>query len=185
VVADGIAKQLRGTWSRRNSRLHCVELNAEMLHGCQVEFRNGYSLWPECDVQALQWLLDFIQRSGERGALRKVALCDEDQNIVGWYIYYVKRGAVGEVVQIGGASKLSRDVLVHLFHDAQEQGVIALHGVADFKRIADFSDEGCIFTCRGGWTLAYARQRELIEVLESGNGLLSRLDGEWCLNPGG
>jgi hypothetical protein len=47
------------------------------------------------------------------------------------------------------------------------------------------SCEGCIFTCRGGWTLAYARQRELIEVLESGNGLLSRLDGEWCLNPGG
>ncbi len=185
VFADSMMSRFVDPAGSSKSRLHGAEMNTETLHQCQAEFRSGYSLWPESDVQQLEWLLNFIERSGERGQLRKVVVRDENQKAVGWYIYFVKRGAVGEVLQIGGDSKFSRDVLVHLFHDARLQGLIALHGVADFKKMADFSDEGCFFTCRGGWALVHASRPELIEVLKSGNGLLSRLDGEWCLNPGG
>ena len=109
---------------------------------------------------------------------------DEANKAVGWYIYYAKRDAVGEVVQIGGLPQFSKDVIGHLLQDALEQGVIALHGLADSQRVADFSDQGCFFTCRGGWALAYSNQPELLEILQHGKGFLSRLDGEWCLNPG-
>ena len=65
---------------------------------------------------------------------------DDNQKIVGWYLYYVKPGAVAEVVQIGGEQKLTKDILDHLFYDAWKHGAIALHGVVDIRRMADFSD---------------------------------------------
>jgi len=53
-----------------------------------------------------------------RGDLRKVVLRDDRQKIIGWYIYYVKPGAVGEVVQIGGERQFTKDIPDHLFYDA-------------------------------------------------------------------
>jgi hypothetical protein len=50
--------------------------------------------------------------------------------------------------------------------------------------MADFSDKNCFFTCRGGWTLSKSRNPDLLELLNRGEGLLSRLDGEWCMDPG-
>jgi hypothetical protein len=184
MVVDAVATRFVCPIREPKSKLHGTELDVETLLQCSIEARKGYSLWPESDAHLLEWLLGFMKRSRERGLLRKVAVRNDRQNIVGWYIYYVKRGGVGEVVQVGGGREFFKDVLLHLFRDAEQHGVIALHGLADFRTMADFSDEGCFFTCRGGWTLARSREREPMEALESGNGLLSRLDGEWCLNPG-
>jgi hypothetical protein len=185
TLADSMAARLSGSPFRQTkSRLHGAELDVETLLQCIVEFRNGYSVWPEYDVHSLQWLLSFMERRPTRGDLRKVVVRDDSQKILGWYIYYVKPGAVGEVVQIGGDPKLTKDILDHLFYDAWEHGIIALHGVVDSRRMADFSDQGCFFTCRGGWTLATSRKPELIKLLERGEGFLSRLDGEWSMDPG-
>src|SRR5215472_4157981 len=101
-----------------------------------------------------------------------------------WAEYDVKPGSVGEVVQVGGDKKYTKDVLDHLFFDAWKQGVIGLHGVVDRRRMADFSDRGSIFTCRGGWNVAFSRNPKLLNVFECGKAFLTRLDGEWCLDPG-
>lgn len=184
-LADKMAARLAVNPFRPvQSRLKSTELDAETLLHCMVEFRKGYTLWPEYDLPSLQWLLGFMERRGTHGTLRKVAVRDENQNTVGWYIYYVKRGGVGEVVQMGGDLKLTKDILEHLFQDALEQGAIALHGVVDLRRVADFSDKGCVFTCRGGWTVANSTNEEILQTLERGDAFLSRLDGEWCLDPG-
>jgi hypothetical protein len=149
-----------------------------------ADFRKGYSLWPEYDLSSLRWLLGFMEGRPARGSLRRVLLRDDAKNIVGWYIYCVKPGAVGQVVQIGGDSKATKDILDHLFGDAFERGVVGLHGVVDSRRTADFSDKGCFFTCRRGWTVANSRKPEIMRSLERGDAFLSRLDGEWCLDPG-
>jgi hypothetical protein len=182
-LADSLAAKLR-PFRRTKSRFQGTELDVETLLQCFAEFRKGYCLWPEYDVRSLQWLLSFMQRRPARGSLRKLLLRDESGKIVGWYIYYVKPGAIGEVVQVGGDPFLTTDILNHLFVDAHQRGVIALHGTVDYLRMLDFSEMGCIFTCRGGWTMARSRNPELIELLERGSAFLSRLDGEWCLDPG-
>lgn len=164
--------------------LQSSELTSETLYQCLVEFRNGQVLRPEYDAASLQWLMDFMERNYKRGALRGLLLRDDAGKIAGWYIYYAKRGAVGEVVQVGGTREAFQNVLAHLFLHARANGVVALHGQVDFERIADYSDAGCFFSCRGGWVLAYSRRPELIKVLQSGRVSLTRLDGEWCLNPG-
>jgi hypothetical protein len=183
-LADSVVVRLVSQFRQTKSALHGADLDEETLLQCLSQFRNGYSLWPEYDADSLQWLLDFMKRRPTRGTLRKVVVRDAGQRIVGWYIYYVKPGAVGEVVQIGGDPKFTKEVLGHLFYDAWEHGVIGLHGVVDSRRMADFSDQGCFFTCRGGWTVTASRKPELHRLLERGEGLLSRLDGEWALDPG-
>lgn len=182
-VIDSLAGKSLSHARQRKSRLHGGELSVEALLQCLAEFRSGYSLWPEYNAELLTWLLSFMERNRKHGNLRRVLLRDETQKIVGWYIYYAKPGAVGEVVQIGGAPESFKDVIAHLLQDAREQGVIGLHGLAHSKTMADFSDENCFFTCRGGWSLAHSRRPELIDILQRGSSFLSRMDGEWCLHP--
>ena len=185
VVADNMAARLSGGLFRQTkSHLRGTELDVETLLHCLVEFRKGYSLWPEYDGLSLKWLLNFMEQIPTRGELRKIVVRDHSQKIMGWYIYYMKSAGVGEVVQIGCDVKHTKVILDHLFYDAWEHGVIALLGVVDSRRMADFSDKNCYFTCRGGWALAYSRNPELVKVLERGDAFLSRLDGEWCLDPG-
>src|ERR1700676_1561937 len=184
-LADAIAARLAISPFRQGKPcLHGAELDLETLLKCLVEFRKGYSLWPEYDLPSLQWLVSFMERRPARGALRKVVVRDDNQKIVGWYLYYVKPGAVAEVVQIGGEQKLTKDILDHLFYDAWKHGAIALHGVVDIRRMADFSDKGCFFSWRGGWTIARSGKPEVLEAMERGGASLSRLDGEWALDIG-
>ena len=160
------------------------DLSLETLLYSFAEYHKKYTLWPQYDAESLRWLLEFMGRNKKRGTLRGFGLRDESRQIVGWYLYYARPGAIGEAVQVWGKPHLYKAVLEHLFQDAREQGVIALHGLAEYRRIADLSDQGCFFTCRGGWTLAHSRRAELLDILQRGDAFLSRLDGEWCLNPG-
>jgi hypothetical protein len=185
-VVDSMAARVSSSPFRQaEPPLHAAELNVETLLNCLAEFRSGYSLWPEYDLHSLNWLLSFMNRRQVRGTLRMIVLRDDRQKILGWYIYYLKPGAVGEVVQIGGDRQFTKKILDHLFYDAWNHGMIAVRGVVHCRLMDDFSDKKCIFTCRGGWTLAYSRKPELLELLNRGDAFLSRLDGEWCLGLGG
>lgn len=182
---DAIASRLPvSPFHQKAPGLRGSELDVETLLQCLTEFRKGYSFWAEYDRTSLNWLLSFMDRGTTRGRLRKIVVRDKKDKIVGWYMYYVKPGSVGEVVQVGGDKKVAKDILQHFFHDAWQQGVIGLHGVLDRRWMADFSDMGCLFTCRGGWNVAFSRNPELLDTLERGDAFLTRLDGEWCLDPG-
>lgn len=164
--------------------LYAEDLSSKTLLQCLGKFNHGQRLQTVYDCESLQWLLNFMKRNRKRGMLRKVLLRDKNHNIVGWYIYYVKPSNVGEVVQIGAAQALSAGIISAMLRDARRHGLIALHGLAGADDIASFSDTGCFFTCRGGWTLAQSRRSDLIQILLQGKTTFSRLDGEWCLNPG-
>jgi len=181
-LADSVATRLSASLFRQpKSSLQGADLDVETLLQCLIKFRSGYSLWPEYDVGSLNWLLSFMERMPTRGELRKVVVRDDSQKIVGWYIYYVKPNAVGEVVQIGGEPQFTKDILDHLFYDAWNHGLVGLHGVVPSRLMGDFSEKNCFFACRGGWTVAHSRNPEILEALNRGDAFLSRLDGEWCL----
>jgi hypothetical protein len=179
---DAMASRVRFSPFRQTEpRLQAAELDTGTLLSCMAEFRAGRALWPEYDAASLEWLLDYMEQTKAHGNLRKLILRDGKGKIAGWYVYYWGRGKVAEVVQMGGPREFTKDVLDHLFHDAWSRGAIALHGVVDPQLMSDLSDKNCFFTCRGGWTVAHSRNRELLQLLNNGDALLSRLDGEWCL----
>jgi hypothetical protein len=183
AAVDRLAGSLSfSPFCQREPSLQGTELDVGTLLACQQEFRNGYSLWPEYDANSLTWLLSFMARMKRHGdLLRKVVLRDQAGKIVGWYIYTATPGRMGEVVQIGGKRRNTKNILDHLFHDAWSNDVIALRGIVDRQWMADFSEKNCFFTCRGGWMVAHSRKPAFLEPLNSGDAFLSRLDGEWCL----
>jgi hypothetical protein len=183
AVVDSMSHKIVRSGPVPKAVLFAEDLSLETLLHCFAEYHRNYTLWPEYDSELLHWLLEFMGRNKKRGTLRGVGLRDESGKNVGWYLYYARSSAIGEVVQVCGRPDLFKPVLEHLFQDARGQGVIALHGVAEYRRISDLSDQGCFFTCRGGWTLVHSRRSELLDIFERGNAFLSRLDGEWCLNP--
>jgi hypothetical protein len=182
-LVDSLASRLSSSPFRQSvPRLHAGELDVETLVQCLKEYRWPCSIEPEIDSDSLKWLLSFMERTHPHASLRKVLLRDNKQNIVGWYIYYLKPGAIGHVVQVGGQRQFTKDILEHLFHDAWSRGVVGVHGVVPVHLMGEFSEKNCIFTCRGGWNVVHSRNPELLELLTRGDAHLSRLDGEWCLN---
>lgn len=184
ALADGL---IGGRWNPVGPAavpLRTEELSDEMLLQCIREFGRCSAVQAIHDAESLRWLLTFMQRDQGRGKLRKVLLRDEKRNLVGWYLYFPTKWGIGEVVQIGAKDGTAADVIRTVLEDARGHGLIALHGRLEQPMMSEYSDAGCLFTCRAGWTLAYSRRAELIDVLLRGKVSLSRLDGEWCLNPG-
>lgn len=183
MVADGIAARLpHGPFRITEPSLQSIEPDVETLFQCLDGHRNGYSLWPQYDESSLQWLLSFMERMHPHSSLRKIILRDSLNKVLGWYLYYLKPGGIGQVVQIGGDRKFTGDVLDHLFHDAWKNGATGLQGVISSDWLSDFGTKNCIFTCRRDWTLAWTKNSEVMKLLNSGRALMSRLDGEWCLS---
>jgi len=182
-VADRLATGVSSSPFRQvPSRLKSAELDVDTLLCRLAAHRNEYSLFPEYDGASMKWLLAFMERmKGHGQRLRKLILHDEQGKDVGWYIYYLTEGGYAEVAQIGGPRKRMKEILDHLFYDAWTHGAIALHGTVERGMMDDFSEKNCFFTCRGGWTLAHSRKPGFMQLLNSGDAFLSRLDGEWCL----
>jgi len=182
-IADKVAARLSSSPFRQvQSRLQASELDAETLISAAAELRDGYSLFPEYDAKSLSWLFSFMERmKGHGEQLRKLVLRDDSGKIAGWYIYYLNPGGFADVAQIGGPRKQMKHILDHLFHDAWSLGALAVHGTVDRRLMDIFSEKNCFFTCRGGWTLSHSRQPGFLDLLNSGDAFLSRLDGEWCL----
>jgi len=154
-----------------------------LLHSCLPGTSAGYSLRPEYNRESLGWLLDFMSRMKACGNLRKVALRDATKEIIGWFIYYVKRGGIAEVVQVGATKVHMKTVFDHLVCDAWNHGAIGLHGRLEIRHAQDLSESRCFF-----WStiplLFRARNPELARLVQHGDAFLSRLDGEWCLRFG-
>ncbi len=181
IVDNVVTKNNSSPFHQFTPRLRSEDLSVESLLRCYSDFLCRYALRPEYDLESLGWLLDFMDQMKAYGELQRTVLRNERNEIVGWYIYYLKRGGVGEVVQIGGAKQSTADILRHLFFDAWKRGAIGLHGRLDAQLLEDLSGVGCFFYRRGGWMQAHSRRPELLQFIQGGEAFLTRLDGEWCL----
>ncbi len=183
AIVDGAGvKIFSNDFHSGTSRLKGEVLSVETHLECLSVFTGKFALRPLYDLRSLSWLLDFMDEMQMFGRVRRLVLRNDQNEIVGWYIYYIKPGRVGEVVQIAGEKQYHRDILDHLFRDAWQRGAIGLHGRVDAQWLEDLSDKGCFFYRRGGWVQAHSRKPELVQLLQMGDAFLTRLDGEWCLS---
>ncbi len=182
-VVDSVDARLSASPFRKlESPLRATDMDAETLLQCLTEFGGRYSLRAEYDLPWLEQLLTFIGQMHPQSKLRKVILRDHADKILGWYLYYLKAGEVGRVLQIGGERESLKDVLSHLFCDAWNCGAIGLHGAVQGNMMGELAHMNCLFVCRSGWMMAHSRRPELLALLSAGDVFFSRLDGEACLN---
>ncbi|HEX6179112.1 MAG TPA: hypothetical protein VF057_12185, partial [Thermoanaerobaculia bacterium] len=130
---------------------------------------------------SLSWLIERARTRTTGGEFRRMLVRDDCDRIVGWFIYFAKRGGIADVLQIAATPGAAGVVIDHLIADAVRHGVAALSGRLDPSMAAELSQRHCIFFRRGHWALVHARDRAILAALERGDAFLSRLEGEWCL----
>jgi hypothetical protein len=180
-LADYAAARIPGPFKNSDCGLLAEELEPLTLLDCLSTFSDGQPLRGQYDLASLVWLLGFMGTARGHGDLRKRLLRDAEGSVIGWYVYFVKRGGIAEVAQIGARRKAMGQVLDHLFWDAWKHGALAVHGQLDPTHAEDLREKCCFFYRRGSWLLVHSRDRELQQYILSGNAFLSRLDGEWCM----
>ena len=185
AVADMLATKIPASPLRQRSPETTTEhLDTDTLLELLSKIPAKNLLLPEYDRTSLDWLLKFVGERKAFGDLRKAVVRDKDRKPIGWYLYYVSPGAVGEVVQIGCDSSSVEKVLDNLFFDAWRQGLTGLLGRFEPQFMQELTAKSCFFLRQGSWTLIHSKQAELLELFQSGSAFFSRLDGEWPLRPG-
>ena len=185
-IADALATRVRvSPFNRVQVTGDDEVLDTETLLQCLSTIPSKHWILPEYDRDSLNWVLDFVTKRGVFGDLRKGLVRDKDRKIIGWYIYSLVRGGVGEVFQIGAESASVGTVLDHLFHDAWKHGLVGLHGRMEPQYMQELTAKSCFFFRNGSWTLVHSNNQKLLSLLQSGTAFFSRLDGEWSLRHGG
>lgn len=157
------------------------EATAADLLDCLTRLPDRLSLQPGYDRASLEWILERASESARRGRLHKVLVRNEGGDILGWYLYYARRGGLSKVLQIGGKDQSIGEVIGNLFHHAFRQGSVAVCGRVEPRLARELSQNRCGFTFHDVSVLAHSANAGILNAIHRGAAFLSRLDGEWWL----
>ncbi|MGH7769526.1 MAG: hypothetical protein ACREQP_18930 [Candidatus Binatia bacterium] len=160
--------------------LTAEELTAEALLDCLRALSRHRSLGLIYERPTLDWHLSLLDRIKTPGDLQKALLRDSGGRVAGWYLYYLNPGGVSEVVQAAATGNAMEAVLDHLFYHAWNGGSFAVSGQVDPRFMQEYLTSHC-FLHGGSWTLVHTRDPDLLQAIDRGDALLTRLEGEWTI----
>jgi len=185
--APGLGRALApilGTRLRRSRRGgppgSVEELTPEGLVEHAQELCSAFRLHPAYDVEFAEWLFREMAAVRSRGSLLRSLVRAEDDRVLGWYVAYVRKGAVCDVVQLAATERALDAVLDHLFHQARERGASAVRGRLERRLLPTLAARTRLLRYAGG-ALAHSRSAEIMHVVRSSAALLTRMDGEWWM----
>jgi hypothetical protein len=145
------------------------------------DISRNYALFPEYDEQSLGWMWQLLcGQQAHYGRLRRMAVKNGKGELIGWHVYHVNPGGVGEVLQIGARANDAVLVFQHLLDDAARQGVAALSGRVPPELLSALTDKFCVLRNHASfWMLVHSRMPKLLDHLYRGEAFLSRFEGEW------
>lgn len=156
-------------------------LDEATLLQCLNECATRWAIAPAYDAATVTWALQRSRARVDRGALRAMAVRDESDSVIGWFVYHANRDGFSEVLQIVAEPRQQRNVIDHLFDDAWQHGVVMLSGRLEPALAPQLSENRCLLYRRGNWTLVHSKRPEVAHALQRGDALFTRLEGEWCL----
>ena len=155
------------------------DLPPDLLATRFPELCSDRALRPEYDQRGLQWVLGVAQRNEPHRLLRQRLVRDPRGVVVGWFLYFLQRGGVSEVLQLVAARGAGEAVFHLLLTDAWGGGATMLSGRMEPGLVRELALRHCYFRQAGLWTLVYSRRGEVLDPIRSGSACLSRLEGEW------
>jgi len=182
ALVDALSARLRpNRFYRETSELVEDALDSATMLAHLPDVLRGYALQPAYDARTLDWLLDQIAHKRHHGELRARAVRDGERRLIGWYLYYVRPGRIGEVIQIAALDGSFDLVLQRLLADAWEHGATALRGRLDPRFAPELSHRHCWLRTDNTWTLVHSRRADVLAAFHQGDAFASRLEGEWWL----
>lgn len=144
------------------------------------ELARGVRLRPDYDVPFVRWLFDAMQETATYGRLEARLVRDADGRLLGWYVYYRLPGGLSQVGQVVARENDVAAVLDALIAHAHEGRSAALQGRAEPHMLVPLARRAVIFRWHGE-SLIHSKSPELLAALVSGDGMLTRLEGEWWM----
>ncbi|HYU08084.1 MAG TPA: GNAT family N-acetyltransferase [Gemmatimonadales bacterium] len=179
-LADAVVARLSTRRFRDLFAGYAVEdLPVDLLAQRFDELCSDRALRPEYDERSLHWLLNVAEQNQPDRVLRRRVVRDARGEVVGWFLYYLAPGGESEVVQLVARKGAGEAVFHALLDDAWRGGTVMLTGRLEPRLVREMSALHCYFRQGGHWTLAHAKQPDVLEAILSGNAFLSRLEGEW------
>jgi len=181
AVVDAIVARMRRSPFWLTTATSGEELTVDAILDSSHQFTPDAALRPEYDRGSLKWLLELAEQKASSGDLRKMLVRNADHEVIGWYLYYLRRGGSSEVLHIAGRHDDLSEVLEHLFYNAWREGALAVSGRLQPGLFDALRARHCLFHDRGSPVLVHSRRRGLVDAVRCGDASLSRLDGEWWM----
>ncbi|MEX1261859.1 MAG: hypothetical protein WD381_04730 [Balneolaceae bacterium] len=151
-----------------------------LLEGLQ-NIQSKYSIFPSYDQSKIEHLFKLLNNEKRYGTFYKIAVL-EHEKIVGWFIYYAKKGGVCEVLQaisLPGKEEILFDMITwHAFScgGVELSGRLMAHHLQ-----TSFTSKAICIPARM-WTLIHSSNKELKHDIQTGNAFLTRFEGDlWLL----
>lgn len=157
------------------------ELTVDAIVEHWPTMRTGHGLVAEYDALILEYVLQQLVQKRGLGILQRVLVRGTAGTVIGWYLYYMNVGGVGEVVHVAAIPGKHGDVFDHMFYHAWRRGVVALRGRLEPRHAALLGTKHCYLNRDGGWTAIHSKRPEILAAVERGNATISRLDGEFWM----
>jgi hypothetical protein len=169
-------------WRRRRPRPpgKVEELTPEGLVEHGKALGAAFRLRPDYDVAFAEWLFRELAAVRSRGDVLRSLVRADDGRVLGWYVAFVRKGAVCDAIQVAATDRVVDVVLDHLFREAAERGASAVRGRLERRLLPALSVRARFLRYAGG-ALAHSRSAEIMRVVRSSNSLLTRMDGEWWM----
>jgi hypothetical protein len=140
-------------------------------------------LHPRYDLDFTAWLLDELASTRERGELRARLVRSEDRGVLGWFVYYLVPRGPSSVISVAAPDEpRTGAVLDALIDDARAGGAAGVHGRLEPRLAAPVAARGCLLRY-AGQALVHAHDPLIASLATSRHALLTRLEGEWWMDP--
>jgi Acetyltransferase (GNAT) domain len=141
------------------------------------------ALVPNYDAEFLKWQFFEMAQVESKGTLFSYLVRDAEKNdVIGWYIYQMKPQDKGHIVQVEAKKGFEKEVLNHLFADAQRRGATLLHGrVEPNIHVPLVAANRTWLHSRYDRTLIYSKSPELMLAYYSGDAMFTRMEGEFWM----
>jgi hypothetical protein len=140
---------------------------------------DGRVLRPDYDEQFLGWLFEEMAAVRSRGELVKRLIRDRRGQVLGWYVAYLQRHGLSQVMQLAAKQRYAGAVLDHLFYEAQSAEVAVLTGQYEPFLMETLSQrERYCFIHLSGNFLVHSRIPEVLGPILQGQAMVTRMEGE-------
>lgn len=181
-AGDAIATRFADSSFRQTEPVASAEeLTVQSLRDHWPILRTDHALAPVYDGLRLDYVLQQLAQKRSLGILRGVLVRCTAGMVIGWYLYYVNRGGLGDVIHVAATPGQHAEVFDHLFHDAWRQGVVALRGRLEPKQASLLAAKHCYLAREGGWTVVHSKRPDILAAVDRGDAIISRLDGEFWM----
>lgn len=157
------------------------ELTPESMLEAWCELSRGLRLKPDYNVDYLRWLFEAMRAFHGLGDFQAKLVRSDKKQILGYYIYYHRRGGISQVAQVMAKSTSKEEVLGRLFREADLGGAIAIKGRLEPHLVEPLARLRASSSYTPPLTLVHAKNSSVYGALFKGAALLTRTEGEWWM----